>query len=116
MLLQDAQNFLEFDPNFENALNLPFLGEKITKNLHLMVMHLFLQSRQMMLQLDSQRNPLIPNSTPPKLLFYTYFLKSKFYYLHFYWHQLNFSADDRPIPPWPVLYRLTIYKPSSPLA
>lgn len=32
MLFQDAQNLLEFDPNFENALSLPFLGKKSRKN------------------------------------------------------------------------------------
>lgn len=53
VLFQDAQNLLEFDPNFENALSLPFFEKKVTKILHLVVMHLFLRSRQMMLQLHS---------------------------------------------------------------
>lgn len=32
MLFQDAQNLLEFNLSFENALNLPFLGKKRNKN------------------------------------------------------------------------------------
>lgn len=117
VLFQDAQNLLEFDPNFEIALNLPFLGKKKKKqNFYIWWLCICFFRADKWCCNCSQETPPYKLHPSQATLFYICSLRNKFYYLHFYRHQLHFSADDRQIPPWPVSYRLTLYEPSSSLA